>query len=67
MNDRPKNSRLDFRCCRCAATACFGDGVHLLKGESGRWYCLEHVPVGFLPGSVRPPLPLQSNDQGRLL
>ena len=45
------NSRLDFRCITCGGPACYGDGVHLLKGEAGVWHCAAHVPAGFLPGA----------------
>lgn len=63
---KPQNSRLDFRCLRCGSPACYGEAVKLIKGESGRWYCREHVPEGFLPGSVRPPVPQSLADQGVL-
>ena len=62
-----KNSRLDFRCTKCGSPACYGEGVYLLRGELGRWYCREHVPAGFLPGSVSEVLPLSQPAQGRLL
>lgn len=62
-----KNFRLDFRCITCASPACYGDGVYLLQGKPGRWYCREHVPDGFLPGSVKAAVPASVADQGRLL
>ena len=62
-----KNSRHDFRCVRCNAPACYGEGVFLLKGEPGRWYCAKHVPAGFLPGTAVDPVPPSQAAQGRLL
>lgn len=38
------------RLCRvCFRAACYGEGVNLLRGQEGTWYCAEHVPEGFLP------------------
>lgn len=58
------------RCCLCGDPACYGEGVDLLRGEQGTWWC--HVCYGpplerprpWLP--VKPP-PLRKPDQGRLL
>jgi hypothetical protein len=61
-----QNGRLELRCC-CGASACFGDGVKLHKGELGTWYCRKHVPPGFLPGTAMPGPPPSLPIQGRLL
>lgn len=34
-------------CCECGRPACFGEGVSLLKGIEGDWYCPKHAPAEF--------------------
>lgn len=40
-------------CCECGASACFGEGVSLLKGIEGTWFCARCAPDEFKPGAVR--------------
>lgn len=32
-------------CCECGRPACFGEGVALLKGIEGDWFCPRHAPA----------------------
>jgi hypothetical protein len=62
MSTITPEGRLDLRCW-CGASACYGEGVKLIKGELGKWTCRQHVPPGFLPapsgtgGMAAPPAP----------
>lgn len=40
----PVYEPLSFRCEVCGGLACAGEGVALLKGERGRWWCSAHLP-----------------------
>lgn len=34
-------------CIECGKPACFGEGVALLKGIEGDWFCPKHAPAEF--------------------
>ena len=50
----PKHQPHDFRCDECGRPGMFGEGVHLLKGIEGSWYCSKHAPDHLKhPGAAR--------------
>lgn len=41
---QPTGHELNFECCECGAPANWGEGVSLLHGREGMWFCARHVP-----------------------
>lgn len=45
----PSGHEMHFRCIECSEPACYGEGVSLLRGIEGTWYCSDCVPPDYLP------------------